>query len=49
MICKKCCLHPVKFTSFKKHVMPQLEGPTTENIQLCAGGILGEKKQKYII
>ena len=23
--------------------MPQLEGPTTENIQVCTGGALGEK------
>ena len=23
--------------------MPQLEGPTTENIQLCTGGLWGEK------
>ena len=25
--------------------MPQLEGPTTKNIQLCTGGF-GEKKEK---
>ena len=23
--------------------MPQLEGPTTENIQLCTGGLWGEE------
>ena len=23
--------------------MPQLEGPATKNIQLCAGGLWGEK------
>ena len=23
--------------------MPQLEGPTTKNIQLCTGGLWGEK------
>ena len=27
--------------------MPQLEGPTTKNIQLCAGGHWGEKGNKY--
>ena len=26
--------------------MPQLEGPTTKNIQLCAGGLWGEKGKK---
>ena len=26
--------------------MPQLEGPTTKNIQLCTGGIWGEKGKK---
>ena len=26
--------------------MPQLEGPTTKNIQLCIGGIGGEKAGK---
>ena len=26
--------------------MPQLEGPTTKNIQLCTGGIWGGKKKK---
>ena len=26
--------------------MPQLEGPTTENVQLCTGGIWGEKARK---
>ena len=26
--------------------MPQLEGPTTKNIELCTGGVVGEKKQK---
>ena len=26
--------------------MPQLEGPTTKNIQLCTGGLWGEKKEK---
>ena len=26
--------------------MPQLEGPTTENIQLCTGGLWGEKGKK---
>ena len=28
--------------------MLQLEGPTTKNIQLCAGGIWGEKSRKKI-
>ena len=35
--------------------MPQLEGPTTKNIQLCTGGLWGEKgkakslkKKKFI-
>ena len=26
--------------------MPQLEGPTTKNIQLCTGGLWGEKGKK---
>ena len=26
--------------------MPQLEGSTTKNIQLCTGGIWGEKAEK---
>ena len=26
--------------------MPQLEGPTTKNIQLCTGGLWGEKGEK---
>ena len=26
--------------------MPQLEGPTTKNIQLCTGGTLGRKRKK---
>ena len=26
--------------------MPQLEGPTTKNMQLCTGGIWGEKAEK---
>ena len=26
--------------------MPQLEGPTTKNIQLCTGGLWGEKRKK---
>ena len=26
--------------------MPQLEGPTTENIQLCTGGLWGEKGKR---
>ena len=26
--------------------MPQLEGPTTRNIQLCTGGLWGEKGKK---
>ena len=26
--------------------MPQLEGPTTKNTQLCAGGIWGEKSRE---
>ena len=25
---------------------PQLEGPTTKNIQLCTGGLWGEKGKK---
>ena len=28
--------------------MPQLEGPTTKNIQLCAGELWGEKKKKQV-
>ena len=27
--------------------MPQLEGPTTKNIQLCTGGIWGGKKEDW--
>ena len=26
--------------------MPQLEGPTTKNIQLCTGGLWGEKEKE---
>ena len=26
--------------------MPQLEGPSTKNIQLCTGGLWGEKGKK---
>ena len=29
--------------------MPQLEGSTTENIQLCPGGALGRKKKNKIL
>ena len=33
-------------TTLRQHSpMPQLEGPTTKNIQLCTGGF-GEKKEK---
>ena len=28
--------------------MPQLEGPTTKNIQLCTGGLWGEKGKNKI-
>ena len=28
--------------------MPQLEGPTTKNIQLCTGGLWGEKGRNKI-
>ena len=28
--------------------IPQLEGPTTKNIQLCAGGLWGEKGKNKI-
>ena len=27
--------------------MPQLEGPTTKNIQLCTGGLWGEKGKNF--
>ena len=26
--------------------MPQLEGPTTKNIQLCTGGLWGEEEEE---
>ena len=29
--------------------MPQLEGPTTKNIQLCTGGLWGEKGKNEIL
>ena len=28
--------------------MPQLEGPTTKNTQLCTGGLWGEKEENKI-
>ena len=28
--------------------MPQLEGPTTNNLQLCTGGLWGEKGKNKI-
>ena len=28
--------------------MPQLEGPTTKSIQLCTGGLWGEKRKNKI-
>ena len=29
--------------------MPQLEGPTVKNIQLCTGGLWGEKGKNKIL